>query len=216
MKFQKLIINFISLSFILFVLVSCEKIKDIFTDEYAFLKGEWVLEDIEINQSRSGSQYPEDAWSHTLSCSYTEDSLLCSHKDFQKEDDEVVSDTSYTIKYSYLLQLSITDSIKVSSKVSNLLYGFELDTAFLVGYEIGDYDNKRSFMAPIPVEYYAVKISFGKNNIFIIGERPNDKNILYIKKDQEENKLVIEYTSKIFEPETYYLGEYKYTFKRKQ
>jgi len=200
--------------FLLFLLTSCEKIKDLFTDEYAFLKGEWVLEEMEIRRSGYGSG-PSGERSYSTTYSYINDSITYSYRNYWFDYISVNIDTSYSQKYAYSINLDIDKDIEVIASLSNKTLEIERDTTFSVQQEYGEFDNIEPSIGGIPVEYYQIKIPFGRNRFFIEGVwKDGNENVLFVKKDQEKNKLVIEYKYKVNEQESSYSGDYMYKFKR--
>jgi len=224
MKYLNFIINIFTISFLLFVLVSCEKIKDIFTDEYAFLKGEWVLEEMDINESSSYSF--ETSRSSSISYSYENDSISYSYYNYYNDFGPEPEITQKSSKSAYALELIINDSVQVIASVNNKTLEVERDTNYIVPYYFGEFENYIggiSSRATIPDEKYDIKISFCKNRFFLFGdnESPNyqfycNLNNLYIKKTQVKNQLILEYSSEFIGIDDQAKSEYKYVFKRKE
>ncbi len=202
--------------FLLFLLTSCEKNKGIFIDEYAFLKGEWVIEDIKV-QIHSGGGYPDNYRSSALKYSYSNDSLESNYKNYRTDNGEVITDISRTTKFAYALQLSIDSSISINAQVSNILKNIVRDTSYTVQYEKGDFDNQQPSLSQPPLEKYSIKIPFGKNRFFIKGIwNDYDDNVLFAKETVKSDSLIFEFTEKISEQESDHTASYYYKFKRKK
>ncbi|MCD6178712.1 MAG: hypothetical protein J7K39_02305 [Bacteroidales bacterium] len=197
--------------FLLFLLTSCEKIKDIFTDEYAFLKGEWVIDSIQVSK---GSQNDIEGSSYFISHRLENDSLVRTVS--QKVDWEYLAPD--ITKYAFNFSLNIDKDVLIEAYFRNHELGVNNDTSYRISYITEGITNDPNMeYMNYPLENYAVMFVFGKNRVAISGATYSNigSSILYAKKTQIENQLVLEY--KIISGQEPYgsIHNCKYTFKRK-
>jgi hypothetical protein len=218
MKFFQPLPKLIILFFLSISVVSCEKTPDSPSDDYVFMKGEWVIDKIVFQTNSSGGLDPDYNYSSTTSkYSFSNDSLVSNYREYRIMDGEIVSNINEQTKFAYILELSIDSSIAVYSSVSNVSKNINRDTAFTIQYETGDYNNRQPSLSQPDLESYCVKVPFGKNRFFITGVWYGiEENVLFAKKPINSDTLTLEYTDEISEQESYQTGTYYYRFIRKE
>ncbi|MBN2237963.1 MAG: hypothetical protein JW729_10410 [Bacteroidales bacterium] len=221
MKYRSFFLKLSSIFLISLIFNTCTKKKE--SNPIEFMKGEWVLEEMEITVFHSYDFYASSRSSKSYK--YKNDSIYYTSSyrtGYDPNDiDYIYNDSSS--KIAFHLELNIKDAALFRIKKNNINLNLEVDSSFTCPIEFGEFDIVDDYYIRNQLsKTFSIRIHLSDIGCMIIGDQPpispgyeHIKN-LYIDEPQDLNQLILEYEYKFVGGDAYDHSQHYYTFKRKE